>query len=423
MNIALISYFFNDHHAEGIVTSKLARALVDAGHTVTVFGRSIGRAGIIETNNTTFLCHNVKTSIPRWWNIMENIIPQNILGNKLLALPRLITCSTPEDFGWILNVKKIFIKSHEKRPFDLIHTRLNPHSSHQVALQIRKTYAKIPWCAYFSDPWPPHKLPHPFKSSIGILSKMRMDRLMGSFLKDSGSLVFTSPNIRDYLLTNKHFKHKSKSFVARHLSCYWQSTNKYKKSDILKIRHAGILNRYRDPNNLFEGIRSFLKINKNAYKYIKFEFMGRNHAGLDANALEPPIDLQNIVNFYREQPIDETWKWIIEADVLLLLEFNFSEGIFFYAKLADYLHARRPIFAISPNTGVAADLLKEGGGVISSPDDPQQISNTIGEIYNKWNKGTLTEIAPSQSTANLVHPDTIIPIYEKAFQSAIINNK
>ena len=38
MNIAIISYFFNDHHAEGIVTAKLARALTEAGHSVTVLG-------------------------------------------------------------------------------------------------------------------------------------------------------------------------------------------------------------------------------------------------------------------------------------------------------------------------------------------------------------------------------------------------
>ena len=38
MNIAIISYFFNDHYAEGIVTAKLARALTEAGHSVSVFG-------------------------------------------------------------------------------------------------------------------------------------------------------------------------------------------------------------------------------------------------------------------------------------------------------------------------------------------------------------------------------------------------
>ena len=56
---------------------------------------------------------------------------------------------------------------------------------------------------------------------------------------------------------------------------------------------------------------------------------------------------------------DETWKWIAEADILLLLEFHFSKGIFFYAKLSDYLHTSRPILSLSPKEGVVADLLKK----------------------------------------------------------------
>ena len=51
MNIAIISYYFNDHHAEGIVTAKLARGLSEAGHTVTVFGNLIGNQKIVDKNS------------------------------------------------------------------------------------------------------------------------------------------------------------------------------------------------------------------------------------------------------------------------------------------------------------------------------------------------------------------------------------
>ena len=50
MNIAIISYYFNDHHAEGIVTAKLARGLSEAGHTVTVFGNLIGNQKVVDKN-------------------------------------------------------------------------------------------------------------------------------------------------------------------------------------------------------------------------------------------------------------------------------------------------------------------------------------------------------------------------------------
>ena len=53
MKIAIISYYFNDHHAEGIVTAKLARALAEAGHTVTVFGNIVGTQSILGKTKQT----------------------------------------------------------------------------------------------------------------------------------------------------------------------------------------------------------------------------------------------------------------------------------------------------------------------------------------------------------------------------------
>ena len=50
MKIAIISYYFNDHHVEGIVTAKLARALAEAGHSVSVFGNIVGTQSILGKN-------------------------------------------------------------------------------------------------------------------------------------------------------------------------------------------------------------------------------------------------------------------------------------------------------------------------------------------------------------------------------------
>ena len=422
MNIAIISYFFNDHHAEGIVTAKLARALAEAGHSVSIFGNLIGNQNIIDANINRIHCYKIKSHTPKWWDFLEKFSPANTIGKKILSVPRLITYSSPSDFGWIINVKKSFIKAHQEQPFDLIHSRLNPHSSHQAALFIKKSYPNIPWCAYFSDPWPPHRLPAPYQSSIGALSKWRADNLMESFLEISGSNIFTTTYIRDYLLTHKRLEYINKSFVAPHLSTYWETSKSYIKKDRLRFRHAGIINQHRNPNILFDGVRQFLKKNKNAANIIRFEFIGRNNAGPDSDPLKVPEDLKTIIHFYDQETLKKTWEWLVQADILLLLEFHFSKGIFFYAKLADYLHARRPILALSPEKGVVADLFKEGGGKIAAPNNSEQIANTIGEIFTLWESENLEKITPNKFQAEKTYPDKIIPIYEKAFKTAIKNN-
>ena len=152
MNIAIISYYFNDHHAEGIVTAKLARALAEAGHTISVFGNLVGTQEIVNKHVTNLDYTSINNYSPYWWRFLENILPPNILGKKILAIPSLLTYNSSNDYGWILNVKNAFMKAHLKKPYDIIHSRLNPHSSHQAALSIIKAHPNIPWCAYFSDP-------------------------------------------------------------------------------------------------------------------------------------------------------------------------------------------------------------------------------------------------------------------------------
>ena len=130
MNIAIISYYFNDHHAEGIVTAKLARALAEAGHTISVFGNLVGTQEIVNKHVTNLDYTSINNYSPYWWRFLENILPPNILGKKILAIPSLLTYNSPNDYGWILNVKKAFMKAHQEKPFDVMHSRLNPHSSH-----------------------------------------------------------------------------------------------------------------------------------------------------------------------------------------------------------------------------------------------------------------------------------------------------
>ena len=422
MNIAIVSYYFNDHHAEGIVTAKLARGLSEAGHTVTVFGNMIGTQKIVDENSVNLHYFGINCKVPSWWKSLEKMTPSTTLRNKILAIPTLFTYNTPDDYGWVTETKKALIKEHRKRPFDIIHSRLNPHSSHQVALSIKKTDPSIPWCAYFSDPWPPHRLPAPYQNSSGFFSRWRSDRLMRLFLKSSDSTIFTSIYMRDYILQGYEKQLRCKTFVAPHLSTYWESPFDHVYGKTLTFRHSGIINKNRNPKILFDGIRKYLKKNKAAHRFLKFEFLGRNYAGLNAKPLDPPHDLRKIVSFIEQKDLEETWKWIGKADILLLLEFQFSNGIFFYAKLSDYLHANRPIFALSPKKGVVADLLKNGGGVTAPSGDSGEIAKALDKLISLWQLKKL-QIASNSSLGEYVKPAKIIPIYEEAFKFAMVKNK
>jgi hypothetical protein len=421
MHIALISYYFNDHHSEGIVTAKLARALIESGHIVTVFGSKIGNSGVFNLSRNKKNIYSVSSKKTIYWKYFEEIIPNNFIGDKIIAFPRIYICNNLNGYSWVQNIVKLFIKTHKEEKFDLIHSRLYPHSSHQAVLKIRKKIPEIPWCAYFSDPWPPNQLPYPYKSKIGYFYSLRMDYDMSSYLKRPGSLIFPSKRLEGYTLKGKRSRFLSKSFSIPHLSPYWKISKKRNKEKKLVFRYTGIININRNTDSFFNGLRLFLLDQKKARNQIKIEFMGRNHAGFNGSALEPPEDLKDIVVFHKQTTLEIAWDWMLGADILLLLEADFQEGIFFPSKLSDYLHTQRPIFALSPSAGVVSDILKIGGGLRSSPEDSKQIADKINEFYFLWQKNNLISLKCIEKNWLQVLPNKIIPAYEEAFQLAIKN--
>jgi len=59
-------------------------------------------------------------------------------------------------------------------------------------------------------------------------------------------------------------------------------------------------------------------------------------------------------------------------------------------KVFEYLAAERPILAIVPPDGAAAELIREAGaGVVVAPDDVDGMAAALGDLHGRWGDGTL----------------------------------
>ena len=76
--------------------------------------------------------------------------------------------------------------------------------------------------------------------------------------------MFLRPYMRDYIIQGYEKQLIGKSFVAPHLSTYWESPFDHIYGKTLTFRHSGIINKNRNPKILFDGIRKYLKKNKNS---------------------------------------------------------------------------------------------------------------------------------------------------------------
>jgi hypothetical protein len=401
MRVLFISWHCRNGTAEGLASARLVEALARHGHEVTLLTTTApGLDGVT--------VHRVEPDPP---GVFDSLSRRLDGWGRIGALPHLLRGCTVEEAGWVRAVAR---RASELGPFDVLHSRLNPAVSHLAAMAVLETL-DLPWCAYFSDPWPHHLYPKPYRFTVGPLSRRRQEKSLDAMLKQAGSLVFPSGRLRDWLLTGRRERYRAKAFVAPHLgerpgtACAPPAVPGDKP---LRIRHAGFLMKERRVEPLFAGLERFLSIYPDAA--IRVEFAGR-YAGA---APEVPPSLSGVVSFEPSMPPDAVQAWMAEADVALLVEANLEEGIFFPSKLSDYLSDGRPILALGPHRGVAADLLSGGGGVLAGPEDVAGIVAALERLHGLWRASRLADLAPRPEQAAAVSAATVVPIYERAFQEA-----
>jgi glycosyltransferase involved in cell wall biosynthesis len=81
-----------------------------------------------------------------------------------------------------------------------------------------------------------------------------------------------------------------------------------------------------------------------------------------------------------------------ESDALLLLipeAGGRGRGVL-SGKVFEYLAAERPVLAVVPEDGAAAQLVREAGaGVVAGPDDVPAIRDALVSLHERWRRGEL----------------------------------
>lgn len=445
MHIALISYHFMNVTAAGQSAAKVARALADSGHRITVFcadnnwlegDRLMPTEGPLRGLTIQRIAAD-GARIPRWRRALAERDGSSWLWNRLAALPNLLRGADALQWSWVVDaVSRVDTCCREDR-FDLMLTRLNHFLSHYVGLGVRRRRPRLPWVAYFSDPWPFQHYPPPYRSTAGRLLRWRLDQRLDRILHRADALIFPSRHQRDHQLQGRRRRYRGKSVIAPHIGRVWESDLKRPTSEgqppaaarteigdhrpaSLRILHAGFLMAERRTDALLEGLRQLVSRRPDLGAALRVEFVGR-YAGNTVPS--PPSDLEGIVRYHRFERPEDIGGWLQRADVLLLVEADMELGIFFPSKLADYLGARRPILALSPRRGVAADLLGNGDGdgarLLAPPDDAEAIMRSLEAAGDAWQRGHLDELLPPAASRRLVEPEQVVGRYLEAFALAM----
>ena len=281
---------------------------------------------------------------------------------------------------WIKPSVKFLSNYLEKNPVDLIITTGPPHSLHLIGLHLKKK-KDIKWISDFRDPWTEidyfHKMP------LNKKAKKKHHQLEREVLKNSDSVIVVGNTMRDQYL-------KETDKVVTISNGFDTSDNKeVSHLDIFfSITHVGMMNADRNPSDLWKILKEICLENPDFKSDLKIRLIGKiaKEVSHDLNIFDSGIT--EVVDYVSYA---EVKKYQLETQVLLLCINNVpsARGII-TGKIFEYLQAKRPILAIGPEDGDAAEILKNtNSGSIFGFENKQKLKQHILELYKDYKKNQL----------------------------------
>ena len=158
----------------------------------------------------------------------------------------------------------------------------------------------------------------------------------------------------------------------------------YRRADRLRLTHAGSFFGKRDPKPFLQALAD------SGLEDVTVRFLGDFRPG-DREFLES-LKLGDRVELIDYVPRRESLRLQRDSDALLLLipeAGGRGRGIL-SGKVFEYLAAERPILALVPPDGAAAQLIRDtGAGVVAAPDDVAAIRDALLDVHARWRAGKL----------------------------------
>lgn len=343
----------------------------------------------------------------------------------------------------LVDFKEDAIKYFEnnKDNYDIVMTRSMPETDHEIGLEIKKIKPSVIWIASFGDPIAynpftlkslnlknPYLLKSRYERPMGIREmlspkrffkailfshgirknkKMYIDKnieLQKNVLNSCDYVIYNSSNQKDFMLSSYNNKNQldRKTIILPHSYDEKLYHNFSKKNDKVVFTYVGHLDTIRTPKLLFQAIKELKEEYPNLVNLVEFNFYGTlgdsDKIYLVDNYLFDVIHVKKSVTYLESLDIMCQSDWLIHIDA------NISDvvpnNIFFAAKLADYLGAKKNIMGITMLDGVSANILRDNRALVMSHSKNEiknylyliifenykvEMSNKAREYYNAIN--------------------------------------
>ncbi len=296
--------------------------------------------------------------------------------------------------GWVPFAVQRGLQLLRDEPFDAVLTSGPPHSVHLTGWALHARTG-TPWIADFRDPWTDinyyDELPR--TSAAHVLDRW----LERSVLARATRVVTVSPGWRDLLLGKVDRAPADFAVIHNGFDPEDLGPADVPPLDRFTLVYVGSLYGSRSPEVLWRALAALRE--RGEIERLRLRLVGR--IGDDVLARLDSHGLGAITEHVPYVPHDEAVREMQRATVLLLsVESYRHERGNLTGKVYEYLATGRPVLALGPVEGDAADLLRgTDAGRMLDRDDADGVAEHIRTLYEAWDRGALPTGAPPEAIA------------------------
>lgn len=294
------------------------------------------------------------------------------------------------DYTWSVKTYKQAVEIIEQEQIDIIYSTSFPYSDHLLAAKLKERFPSLPWVVDFRDEWT--KNPYIMDKNYSSYRKNKEKQMETMVINGCDQFITnTSFMLDNFLEDYQQLKTKSHVIPNGYDDSDFNSLSKeYEYKDVFRITYAGAMYGRRRPDKIFEALGNLIKTQQINKQQIQLRLIGDMNLSV-IDQLVKSYGLDQVVTTEAYLPHKEAIEALVESDVLLLLigegkgAKNFASG-----KIFEYINCQRPILAVVPSEGAAANIVRETeSGVICETSSVSEIESGILKLYKEWEQQSL----------------------------------
>src|SRR5947208_7430368 len=304
---------------------------------------------------------------------LERIGVQARLAGRRLLVP-------DENVSWNLTAIPAAIRIVRREGIDVILTTSPPSSVHLVGAAVKRATG-VPWVADLRDSVVAH--PHRDAERLLVRAKEQGEHAVARLIARSADAIVTvSDAIADEIRAREP---RGPVVTIANGSDFDDFAGlEHTRSDRLRITHAGSFFGKRDPRPFLTALK------RSGLDDVVVRFLG-DFRSSDRDWLDQQ-ELGDRVELIAYAPRRRSLELQRDSEVLLLLipdAGGRGKGVL-SGKVFEYLAAERPILAVVPPDGAAAELLRDtDAGIVAPPEDVDEIRDALMSLHARWRAGEL----------------------------------